>query len=175
MDAQSFLTQWANTYHARRETILPAWSIRKAYTREMVKVLADIAAGNDLEMNTEYYSTDGVLFRREDAHQDGNTLYIINPAVLFEHENDSDSITDEVAHHLLLDADLHVTVGYFHDAINDHYLDYLRGIIGKSRKAASLIEKRNFLIILGADDSWLESGYWRGFLYQGDHWEELTP
>lgn len=175
MKAETFLTSWSQAYHARREPILAAWDSRKAYTCEMVNVLSDIASENGLQMNTEYYSTDAVLFRDEDAHQDGRALYVINPTVLFEHENDSDSITDEIAHHLLLDADLHVTVGYFYDRVNDNYLEYLRGIINKSRKAATLKEKRSFLIILGSDDEWLENGYWRGFLYQGDHWEELNP
>lgn len=175
MTAQDFIDQWATAYYRRCDLILPVWSQRKAYTREMVNVLAEIAAANGLGMNTEYYSTDGILFRPEDAHYERNRFYIINPVVVFEHENDSDSITDEVAHHLLLDADLYATVGYYHNRINDHYLDYLHSIISKSRKAASLAARGNFLIILGDDDYWRETDYWRGFIYRVDHWEELKP
>ncbi|AKF37129.1 TPA: hypothetical protein PXN30_003982 [Yersinia enterocolitica] len=175
MTTQDFIDQWTTAYYRRRDLILPVWSQRKAYTREMINVLAEIAAANQLGMNTEYYSTDGILFWPEDAHSERNRFYIINPCIVFEHENDSDSITDEVAHHLLLDADLYATVSYYHNRINDHYLDYLHSIISKSRKAVSLAERGNFLIILGADDYWRETDYWRGFIYRADHWEELKP
>lgn len=175
MDAQAFLNQWDKTYRDRSEFVLAAWGNRRAYTREMINVVSDIALRNGLEMNTEYYSTDAILFRTEDAHQDSRARYIINPAVVFEHENDSDSITDEIAHHLLLDANLYVVVGYYHGQINDAYLEYLRTIIDKSRRADSLAERGNFLLILGYDNEWQPRDYWRGFLYRGDHWDALYP
>lgn len=175
MQSQTFLDLWANTYHKRRDVILPCWCLRKMYTRQIIALMGDIAEQAGLDMNTEYYSTDATLFRPSDAHHDNGSLYIINPAVLFEHENDTNSITSEVCHQLLLEGELHVIVGYYRDEVSVEYMEYLHGIVSKSRKADKLHENRSFMIILGCDDLWLEEGYWRGYVYQKEGWDEIQP
>lgn len=174
LTATEFFQFWQQTYAKRINEILPYWDDKRAYTKQMISVLSDIADQTQLELCTEYYSVDAILFDSEDLIKDKQCRYIINQEILFEHENSVNNILPEIAHLLRLDAELYVVVGY-HDmgSVDMDYLDSLLPMMQISRKSASLVDKANFLIILGDCSNYVQCDYWKGFVYGGSQWIPL--
>lgn len=177
LSAKEFFDAWVDVYSEKdhQEKLNFYWSNRSAYTKEIANVCVDIAQKLYLECWTDnYYFIDHVFYKAEGAEEINGTTYIINPEIVFEHENDTNGFYTEVAHHLMLKSNLYVVVSYYKNIVNEIYMDKIRALINKSNNASELKEKQNFLIILGEEDAAdISKDYWKGFIFNGDNWNEV--
>lgn len=184
ISAKDFFDAWVKVYssdtHQKELNVL--WSNRHEYTKEIAKVCTSVAQKLSSDKNMElkcwtdnYYSVDQIFYQKDGAEAIGKATYIINPEIVFEHENDTNGFYTEVAHHLMLKSNLYVVVSYYKNVVNEAYMDKIRALINKSNNASGLKEKQNFLIILGEEDAAdISKNYWKGFIFNGDNWNEIT-
>lgn len=175
--AKEFFDAWVEVYSSdtHQKELNALWSNRHEYTKEIAKVCVNVAKKLNLECWTDnYYFIDHVFYKKDGIEEINGTTYIINPEVVFEHENDTNGFYTEVAHHLMLKSNLYVVVSYYKNIVNEAYMDKIRVLINKSNNAFELKEKQNFLIILGEEDAAdISKDYWKGFIFNGDNWNEV--
>lgn len=182
ISAKDFFDAWVKVYSldVHQKELNAVWGNRPAYTSKIANVCVDVAVelskNKKLECWTEdYYSTDHIFYYEHDVEVEPGATYIINPEVVFEHENDTNGFYTEVAHHLMLKSNLYVVVSYYKNIVNEVYMDKIRVLINKSNNASELKEKQNFLIILGEEDAAdISKDYWKGFIFNGDDWNYIV-
>lgn len=179
ISAKEFFDAWVTVYsdEKHQKNLNFHWSNKTGYTKEIANVCVDVATYLDLECWTEnYYFIDHVFYKEDEKIQEPNgTTYLINPVVVFEHENDSNKFYTEVAHHLMLKSDIYVIVSYYKKHINNNYMNKILELINQSNNASELKEKQNFLIILGEEDAAdISKDYWKGFIFNGDDWNYIV-
>lgn len=174
ISAELFFNEWVKTYDKHQSDLISCWSNWKEYTKEIKKVCDEISINLDLKIWHEYYGTDTIFYKKDTEEVIGKSTFIINPAIVLEHENRANNFLSEVAHNLILKSNLYVTVSYFNSTLNENYLDKIIRLINKSSNPNELKEKRNFLLILGDSYSYCSDKYWKGLLFNGDDWIEIT-
>lgn len=184
ISAKEFFDAWVKVYSsdAHQKELNALWSNRHEYTKEIAKVCTSVAQKLSSDKNIElecwtdnYYFIDHVFYKKDGIEEINGATYIINPEVVFEHENDTNGFYTEVAHHLMLKSNLYVVVSYYKNIVNEAYMDKIRALINKSNNASELKEKQNFLIILGEEDAAdISKDYWKGFIFNGDDWNYIV-
>lgn len=170
VSAEHFFDAWKNIFEKEKDKIIKYWDDYPSYTKEIQNLYPQIAKSLNLKYAPEYYSTDVIFYEEKHSEFYKNQTFVINPEIVFEHENNANSFFEEIAHHLILKANLYVIVSYCKTGIED-YLDEMRLFINnRSSNANELKEKRNFLVILGNEGSYITNNYWKGYIFNGDDW-----
>lgn len=174
--AQKFLAAWRNATSSCSEELSSAWFEYELYTSLVLKhpncILERVARELGLSAYlSNYYSVDGLLYSQEDLvpGTPKKQTWFRSLSVAFEHENDFRSVYQEIAHLLILRAQLSVVVTYS-PKFDEKRMNYLRSIIDPCPHASELDAHESFLMILGRRDP-LD---WDGYVFKRGGWKRVA-
>ena len=170
ISSKQFFDLWVEKYEKNKKPLSLNWDDRKKYTIEIKKVCDDLAKELNLDTWHEYYSSDTIFYKKDNAEIIGGSTYIINPEIVFEHENEANNFLSEIAHNLIIKSKLYVTVSYYKSTPDINYLNKIKDLINKSSSSNEFKKNKNFLLIIGDDREYQSKNYWKGYIFHKKKW-----
>jgi hypothetical protein len=176
-----FFSAWLHAVNAHRAELKKIWRKRSSFTNfikgDNNTILKQVSVTLGLSCYPkDYYSMDAVFYNKEDRVPETpeNSYWFHDIHIAFEHENEFNrNLYQEVAHLLLLNAQLHVLVTYPDGGLDYtptiEIMEYLHRIISTNRQSTAISENENFLVIFGYEADMV----WEGYVYKKNGWKQI--
>ena len=175
--ALDFYKAWTNVVSEKEQELSNNWYRDTDYTKSVISseasVINSVSELLGLKCyNKDYYCIDSILYLEEDfvPRKPKGSYWFKDIRVAFEHENQfGNNLFQEVSHLLITNCDLMVLVTYPHLPKEKDVMKYLHEIILSSRRAKSISDSENFMMIFGKTDP----SMWSGHIFKESGWKNL--